>query len=145
MPISLGDDVIIHYAMKLNGGQVIETTFGKDPFCFKVGSGDLPQGLEEALIGLNKGDKKAITLPPSKSFGQRRKNVTTEVPRSMFEEEEKLTKNALVELISKEGVRHMVSVHEVKENSVILDLNHPLAGQTLAVDIEVVEIFPKHA
>jgi FKBP-type peptidyl-prolyl cis-trans isomerase SlpA len=145
MPISLGDDVIIHYAMKLNGGQVIETTFGKDPLLLKVGSGDLPQGLEEALIGLSKGDKKAITLPPSKSFGQKRKNVTTEVPKSMFEEEEKLTRNALVELISKEGVRHMVSVHEVKENSVILDLNHPLAGQTLAVDIEVVEIFPKDA
>jgi len=140
MPISIGDEVIIHYAMKLENGQIVETTFGRDPFVFKVGSGDVPQGLEEALIGLKKGDKKTITIQPNKGFGQRREGTTTELPKSMFEEEEKIVKNALVELISKEGERHMASVKDVNKNSVILNLNHPLAGETLVFDIEVVDV-----
>jgi FKBP-type peptidyl-prolyl cis-trans isomerase 2 len=140
MPISTGDEVIIHYAMKLEDGKIVESTFGKDPFVLKVGSGDVPQGLEEALIGLNKGDRKTVVVPPSKGFGPRREGRTTELPKSMFEEEEKIVKNALVEIVLKEGERHMVSVQDVKKDSVILNLNHPLAGETLVFDIEVVDV-----
>ncbi len=140
MPINVGDEVIIHYAMRLKDGKLVETTFGRDPFVFKVGSGDVPQGLEEALIGLKKGDKKTITIPPKKGYGQKREGTTTELPKSMFEEEEKIVKNALVELISKEGERHMASVQAVDKDSVILNLNHPLAGETLVFDIEVVDV-----
>jgi FKBP-type peptidyl-prolyl cis-trans isomerase 2 len=126
--------------MKLENGQIIETTFGRDPFVFKIGSGDVPQGLEEALIGLKKGDKKTITIPPNKGFGQRREGTTTELPKSMFEEEEKIVKNALIELISKEGERHMASVQDVNKDSVILNLNHPQAGENLVFGIEVVDV-----
>ncbi|MBS7623256.1 peptidylprolyl isomerase [Candidatus Bathyarchaeota archaeon] len=140
MPISIGDEVIIHYAMKLEDGKIVESTFGKDPFVLKVGSGDIPQGLEEALIGLRKGDKKTVVVPPEKGFGPRREARTTELPKSIFEEEEKIVKNALVEIVSKEGERHMVTVQDVKKDSVILNLNHPLAGETLVFDIEVVDV-----
>jgi FKBP-type peptidyl-prolyl cis-trans isomerase 2 len=103
---------------------------------------DMPIGLEEALIGLNKGEKKIITIPPSKGFGKRREGMLIELPRSNFEEEHKLAPNRLVEIISKEGVRYLGSVKDIKKDTVILDLNHPLAGETLLVDVEVVDFVP---
>jgi FKBP-type peptidyl-prolyl cis-trans isomerase 2 len=71
MPIEIGDRVRIHYTAKLENGEVVESTRGREPVSFKIGSEALLPALQESLIGLAKGDRKKITLPPKKGFGER--------------------------------------------------------------------------
>lgn len=139
MPISIGDEVAVHYTAKLDTGEVIETTRDGEPPLFKIGAQELLPSLEEAIIGLEKGDRKEVTIPPSKAFGEWKEELLQEVPKSIFEgAPPKL--GSLVELRSRDGRRILATVHELEEDSVILDLNHPLAGQTLIFEIEIIEV-----
>jgi len=138
--IKIGDEVTIHFTAKLENGKVAETTSGKKPQSYEIGSGRLLPGLEEALIGLKKGDRKKVKVPPEKGFGKRRKGLLEEVPKSIFTEGTKLSKGMLVELRSRDGSKSLATIRSVKKNSVIVDLNHPYAGQTLSFDVEVVGV-----
>ncbi len=142
MPINMGDDVLVHYTLKLESGDIIETTRKGEPFLAKIGSHDLLPELERVLIGLDKGHRKEVKIPPSKGYGERREGLLHEIPKSRLTSEHEPSKNMFVDIFSKDGNRSVVTIHDVKEDSVVLDLNHPLAGRTLVVDIEVVDIFP---
>lgn len=141
MPINIGDDVLVHYTLKLESGDIIETTRKGEPFLVKISSHDLLPELERVLIGLDKGDRKEVKIPPSKGYGERREGLLHEIPKSRLTSEHEPSKNMFVEIFRKDGDRSMVTIHDVKEDSVVLDLNHPLAGRTLVVDIEVVDVF----
>jgi FKBP-type peptidyl-prolyl cis-trans isomerase 2 len=138
MPISKKDQIKIHYDAKLQDGTLIESTRDKEPPSFKVGTQTILPGLEEGLIGLNQGDKKEIMVPPKKGFGERNEELLQEVPDSMFKE--KPSKGTTIKLESKDGSQRFATVHEVKVNSIVLDHNHPLAGQTLRFDVEIIDI-----
>ncbi len=140
MSISKGDEVKIHYIAKLKNGEIVETTRGKEPFSAKIGSKNLILGLEEALIGLKKGDKKKITVPPNKGFGERKENLLQEIPKSQIEEGKKVSVDEVIELRYEDGNRQFVTINEVKEDSIVLDLNHPLSGEVLIFDVEVIDI-----
>ncbi|MCW3974911.1 MAG: peptidylprolyl isomerase [Candidatus Bathyarchaeota archaeon] len=141
MSISIGDEVKIHYLAKLQNGEIIETTLGKEPFSARIGSKNLIPGLEEALIGLKKGDKKKITVPPNKGFGERNENLLQEIPKSQIEEEgKKVSADEVIELRYEDGNRQLVTINEVKEDSIVLDLNHPLSGEVIIFDVEVIDI-----
>lgn len=140
MSIKTGDEVEIHFTAKLENGKVAETTHGKKPQSYEIGSGTLLPGLEEALIGLKKGDRKKVKVPPEKGFGKRRKDLLEEVPKSIFKQGLKLSKGMLVELRSRDGSKSLASIRSVKKNSVLVDLNHPYAGRTLSFDVEVVGV-----
>lgn len=139
MPISMGDEVAVHYIAKLDTGEVIESTRDGEPPLFRIGSQELLPSLEEAMIGLEKGDRKEVTIPPNKGFGEWREELLQEVPKSIFEKTPPKL-GSLVELRSRDGRRILATVHEVEEDSVVLDLNHPLAGQTLIFEIEIMDI-----
>ncbi|MEM2123512.1 MAG: peptidylprolyl isomerase [Candidatus Bathyarchaeia archaeon] len=139
MPISVGDEVAVHYIVRLDTGELIETTRDGEPPVFKMGSQELLPSLEEAMMGLEKGDKKEVTVPPSKGFGEWREDLLQEVPESIFEDKPPRL-GSVVELRSRDGRRLLAMVHELKGDSVILDLNHPLAGQTLIFEIEIMDI-----
>ncbi len=139
MPIEIGDRVKIHYTAKLENGEVVESTRGREPVSFKIGSEALLPALQESLIGLAKGDRKKITLPPKNGFGERTAELVQELPKSSFEGKVDASAGDLVELKLRDGTQRLAVVNEVKEDSVILDLNHPLAGETLVYDIEVVD------
>ena len=130
----------IHYTAKLNNGETIETTREKTPLDVKIGSKRLIAGLDEAIIGLKKGDKQKIKVPPSKGFGERRENLLQEIPKSKFGEEIKASKGEVVELRHDDGKRQLVTIHDIKNDLIILDLNHPLAGETLTFDVEIVDV-----
>ena len=140
MSIKIGDKVTIHFTAKLGNGKVAETTRGKKTKNYEVGSGSLLPGLEEALIGLKKGDRKKVKVPPEKGFGKRRKDLIEEVPKSIFKKGTKLSKGMLVELGSQDGSRSLASIRSVKKNSLLVDLNHPYAGQTFSFDVEIVSV-----
>lgn len=142
MTIKQGDEVLLHYNMMLENGKVIETTRRGDPFCLHVGSNIMPQGFEKTLIGMKKGDKKKFHLPPEKLFGERKENLTTELPKSSFVDDHELSKGKIVEVFAKDGEVYMASILEVKKNTVIVDNNHPLAGISLLFDVEIIDVFP---
>ena len=139
MPIEIGDEVKIHYTAKLENGEVVESTHDREPLSFKIGSHAFLPALQESLIELAKGDKKKITVPPEKGFGERIAELVQELPRSSFEGEMTASAGDLVELKLRDGTQRYAVVDDVKEESVVLDLNHPLAGETLVYDIEVVD------
>lgn len=143
MPIKVGDRVRIHYTAKLENGELVESTRDREPISFEIGSETLLPALQESLIGLTKGDKKKVILPPSKGFGERRADLVQELPKSSFAGKMEASAGDLVELKLRDGTQRLAVVDEVKEDSVILDLNHPLAGETLLYDIEVVDLAPK--
>jgi FKBP-type peptidyl-prolyl cis-trans isomerase 2 len=130
--------------MKLESGDVIETTRKGEPFLTRIGSHDLLPRLERALLGLDKGDRRKVRITPREGFGDRKEGLFHEVPKAELVSEHEFSKNMLVEIFRKDGNRSLVAIHNVKKRSVVLDPNHPLAGKTLVVDVEVVEIFTDH-
>jgi FKBP-type peptidyl-prolyl cis-trans isomerase 2 len=140
MSIKIGDEVTIHFTAKLENGKIAETTSGDKPQSYRIGSGVLLPGLEEALIGLKKGDRLKVKIPPKKGFGKRNEDLLDEVPKSIFKKGLHFSKGMLVELHSKEGGKSLAVVRTVKRNSIIVDLNHPYAGRTLSFDVEVVKV-----
>lgn len=126
----------------LENGKVIETTRRGDPFCLHVGSNIMPQGFEKSLIGMKKGDKKKFHLPPGKLFGERKENLTAELPKSSFVDDHELSKGKVVEVFAKDGEVYMASILEVKTDTVVVDTNHPLAGRSLLFDVEIIEVYP---
>ncbi|MBS7627132.1 peptidylprolyl isomerase [Candidatus Bathyarchaeota archaeon] len=140
MPINDGDKVTIHYTAKLDNGEVVEDTHTTGPITFNVGEGRLLPRLEEALKGLEKGDRKEVTLSPEESFGEWKEDNLQEVPRSMLAGGFDPFGGDVVELRYVDGSRRLVTVEDVKEDSIVLDLNHPLAGQTLTFDVEIVDV-----
>ena len=141
MPIRKGDDVLLHYDMMLENGKVIETTRRGDPFCLHVGSSIMPEGFEKSLIGMKKGGKKKFRLPSEKLFGERKENLTCELPKSSFMDDHELSKGKVVEVFGKASEVYMASILEVKEDTVVVDTNHPLAGISLLFDVEIIEVF----
>jgi len=141
MPIKNGDEVKIHYIAKLQDGRIVENTHNDEPQSFKIGQHVLLPVLEDNLIGLKKGDKKEITITPDKAFGEKEKNLIQEVPKSIFKNG--ISENSpgdVVEMTSEDGNRILATIHELKKNTVVLDLNHPLAGETITYNMEVIDI-----
>ena len=142
MPIKKDDDVLLHYDMMLENGKVIESTRRGDPFCLHVGSNVMPEGFEKSIVGMKKGDKKKFRLPSEKLFGERKENLTCEIPKSSFLDDHELSKGKVVEVFGKAGEVYMASILEVKEDTVVVDTNHPLAGRSLLFEVEIVDVFP---
>jgi peptidylprolyl isomerase len=140
MPIKRGDTVKFHFTAKLENGKIIESTKRKKPVKTKIGSQDLLPGLEKAIIGLEKGSKKKVKVPPSKGFGKRDKKLIQKVDKSIFKKRAKLRKNVTVEIQFEDGNKRRALVQEVKKDYLVVDLNHPLAGQTITFDIEIVDV-----
>ena len=135
-----GSIVKLHYVAKLENGQVLESTSGRDPIKFKVGAGEVIKGLDESVIGLKKGDKVEVTIPPEKGFGPWREDLLKKIPRSALKGDIEPQVGMIVELKSELGGSIPVIITEVNEKSITVDLNHPLAGQTLKFELEIVDV-----
>ena len=140
MPSKKGDKITIHFTVKTEDGQVVESSDGKDPQTFQVGDRNLLPGLNKSLLGLKKGEKKTITIPPNEGFGQKKEDLVREAPKTIIKGDVKGTEGEVVELSSKDGERYLATIQEVKKDTIVLDLNHPLAGETLTFEIQVVDI-----
>ncbi len=137
--IQKGSKVQIHYTLIVDGEQV-ESSRGGDALTYVHGEGNIIPGLEEGLAGLSEGDKKDIRVAPEKAYGERDPNAVQEVPKTAFQEPEKLDVGGTVSGRTGEGQAFQARVTEIGDETVTLDLNHPLAGKTLDFQIEVVGI-----
>ena len=137
-----GDKIKVHYHGKLNNGDTFDSSEGREPLEFTVGEGQVIKGFDEGVKGMKVGDKKTIEIPVADAYGEKNKEMLIEFPMKQFPPDMKPEKGMQLMMNNGSGQSFPVVVAEVKDDSVILDANHPLAGQDLTFDLELVEIVP---
>ncbi len=135
-----GDNVKVHYTGKLSDGSVFDSSEGREPLAFTMGKGMMIPGFEKGVMGMQLNEEKTITLQPDEAYGEVREDMIAEVPKSQLPPD--LKPQSGMELMSQtpDGHQLVVRVMEVKEDSIVIDANHQLAGKELTFDIKVVEI-----
>jgi peptidylprolyl isomerase len=138
--IKKGNMVKMHYNAKI-GDRLIDTSRNKNPIEFKVGEGQILQGLDEAVVGLETGDKKTVVVPPEKAYGQRKEELIQKIRRDKSKEPaEGIEEGNVIQFKTKEGKNGYATVTKVEEDNITIDLNHPLAGRTINFDLEIVDV-----
>ncbi|CAM3055697.1 FKBP-type peptidyl-prolyl cis-trans isomerase [Flavobacterium frigoris] len=132
--------VKVHYVGKLSDGQVFDSSEGKQPLEFTLGQGKLIPGFEKGLIDMKLNEKKTITISQEDAYGEARQDLIQEVDKSQLPED--ITPEVGMGLVSKssDGNEMNLLIVEVKEATIVIDGNHPLAGKELIFDLEVVDI-----
>jgi FKBP-type peptidyl-prolyl cis-trans isomerase 2 len=135
--VNQGDVVRVHYTGRLADGTVFGSSEERDPLVFVAGEGNVIRGVAEAVVGMSEGEKKTVTIPPEDGFGQRDPALEQTVPRSQLPDQVKEGD----QLQAVQGDREIpIWVRELSEESALVDANHPLAGQTLEFDLELVSV-----
>jgi FKBP-type peptidyl-prolyl cis-trans isomerase 2 len=137
--IQSGDNVKVHYTGKLEDGSIFDTslTEGREPLETTLGQGQLIKGFEAGLIDMSEGDKKTIEIESADAYGEYNPEMINEIPKTQVPEGVK--EGEMLQGMGPMGPVN-VKVVEVKEETVVLDANHPLAGKKLIFDLEVVSI-----
>ncbi|WP_158837767.1 FKBP-type peptidyl-prolyl cis-trans isomerase [Polaribacter sp. L3A8] len=132
--------VKVHYTGKLADGQIFDTSEGKEPIEFVLGQGQLISGFEQGLIDMKVNEKKTITIAKEEAYGEVNDQLIQEVNKSDLPQD--MEPKVGIGLVSKspEGQEMNLMIVEVKDKSVVIDGNHPLAGKELVFDLEVVAI-----
>ncbi len=135
-----GDTVRIHYTGTLDDGTEFDSSSGRDPLEFALGGGQVIPGFDKAVDGMTVGENKTVTIPPGEAYGERHDQLVQEVPKSALPDEIDPAVGMHLQSRSPEGQIMNLVVTEVADASITVDGNHPLAGQALTFDIELVEI-----
>jgi peptidylprolyl isomerase len=135
-----GDTVKIHYTGRLQNGTVFDSSSEGEPLQFSIGSGQVIPGFEEAVTGMQVGEKKTTLIPSDKAYGERNPSMVMVVDRKHVPPEIDPEVGQRLQVGSPDGQLLAVTVVEVGEENITLDANPPLAGEDLTFDIELVEI-----
>ena len=138
--VETGQFVSVHYKGTLQNGEVFDTSEGRHPLEVQIGAGQIISGFENALMGMSLNEKKVFTLEPEDAYGQKDDSLTHSFPRKDVPAEVNPEVGQTVALSTPEGQQVPAMITKVNDEKVVVDLNHPLAGQTLTFDIEVVGI-----
>lgn len=133
--------VTLHFAIKLESGEVVDSTEGKPPATFTVGDGNLLPGFEQSLYGLKAGDKRSIAIEPEHGFGQPNPQNVQVMPRGNFAGME-LSEGLLIIFNDAANAELPGVVKQFDDAQVTIDFNHPLAGKRLTFEVEIVEVQP---
>jgi peptidylprolyl isomerase len=134
-----GDTVRVHYTGTLENGEQFDSSRGMDPLTFTLGEGAVIQGFDDAVDGMAIGESKRVTIPATEAYGARRDELTLRIPRSELPTDLELEVGS--QLRMEQGADSVVvTVRDMDEGSVTLDANHPLAGEALTFELELVEI-----
>lgn len=134
-----GNSVSVEYTLKLDDGTTVDTNVGEEPLTYTQGGGEILPALESALLGQAVGDSKQVKLTAEQGYGAINPEAYEEVPIDSVPENAREA-GAMLVATSPEGQQQPIRVHEVKEESIVLDFNHPLAGQALNFDVTIVAI-----
>jgi peptidylprolyl isomerase len=135
-----GDTVKIHYTGRLDDGTEFDTSRDDEPLEFTVGKQEVIPGMDRAVIGMAPGDSKTITIAAGEAYGSYHDEMVLVVERTEFPEEMEIEVDQQLSVMIEEDRSVIVTVTEVNDSTVTLDANHPLAGEDLTFDIELVEI-----
>lgn len=135
-----GDTVRIHYTGTLEDGTQFDTSAGRDPLEFSLGEGEVIAGFEEAVDGMAVGESKTIKIEPEQAYGPRREQLVQDVPRKQLPNDLQPAVGMQLRAQREDGEPMQFVVTEVTEEAITVDGNHPLAGQPLKFEIELVAI-----
>lgn len=140
-PQIAADSVVsIHYTLTLDSGDEVDSSRGGEPLLYLHGHGNIVPGLEEELLTRGVGDKFMVTVPAAKGYGERKDDASRRVPRTAFPKGAKLQPGMQFGVQGDDGDVRPVWIVKVEKDEVELDLNHPLAGETLHFQVEVLEV-----
>jgi peptidylprolyl isomerase len=134
-----GDTVRVHYTGRLDDGTVFDSSDGGEPIQFTLGGGEVIPGFERAVTGLTPGDERSVTIPADEAYGPRRDELVLVISRSELPDGMEPEVGQQLQM-SQEGQAFVVTISDVNEEDVVLDANHPLAGEALTFDLQLVEI-----
>ena len=137
--IGQNTQVTLHFALRLENGDTVDSTFDKSPATFKVGDGSLLPGFEAALFGFKAGDKRTLEVPPENAFGQPNPQNVQIIARSQFKDME-LSQGLLVIFNDAANTELPGVVKVFDDEQVTIDFNHPLAGKTLTFKVEIKDV-----
>ena len=135
-----GDTVRIHYTGTLDDGTEFDSSAGRDPLEFALGGGQVIPGFDTAVDGMAVGENKTVTIPAEEAYGERHEQLVQEVPKSALPDEIDPAVGMQLQSRSPEGQVMNLVITDVAEETITLDGNHPLAGQSLTFAIELVDI-----
>jgi len=140
MKIEKNKVVSINYTLTDNKGITLDTSAGREPLKFIHGIGHIIVGLEEALEGKIKGDKLNVAIAPEKGYGLKNEEMIQKIPRNQFDASQPIEPGMQFNAQAEEGRMIVVTVTKVEDDFITIDANHPLAGETLNFDVEIIEI-----
>jgi peptidylprolyl isomerase len=138
--VKSGDKVKVHYHGRLTTGETFDSSTGRQPLEFEVGSGMVIKGFDDGVMGMKVVEKKTINIPANQAYGEKNPEMMIEYPRSQFPPEIDLQVGTQLMMSNASGQQFPVSIAEIKDDVVVLDANHHLAGEELIFDLELVEI-----
>jgi len=135
-----GDTVKVHYTGTLSDNTEFDSSQGGEPLSFTIGQNMVIPGFENGVVGMKVGESKKVSIPADQAYGPYNNGLVAAVPRSQVPPELDVSVGMVLQVRSTEGGLARAIVRDVSENEITLDLNHPLAGQDLTFEIELVEI-----
>jgi peptidylprolyl isomerase len=135
-----GDTVKVHYTGRLTSGEAFDSSEGREPLEFTIGDKQLIAGFEDAVIGMNAGDTKTVTIPAAEAYGEKISDLIASVERTRFPDDVDLEIGQQFRVGQETGDEMVVTVTSLSDTHVTIDANHPLAGQELIFDITLSEI-----
>jgi FKBP-type peptidyl-prolyl cis-trans isomerase 2 len=143
MTIKKGDKIKVEYTGTFEDGTVFDSTTHKDhthPIEFEVGAKQLIKGFDDAVVGMKVDEEKNITIKPEEAYGERKEELSKEIPRDKLPKEPEPKVGMALMMNSPDGQQFPAVIKSVDEEKIVIDLNHPLAGKTLNFKIKIVEI-----
>ncbi|MFN2339176.1 MAG: peptidylprolyl isomerase [Gammaproteobacteria bacterium] len=138
--IQPGSKVTLHFTIRATDGTVMESSVGDEPQTFVMGDGTLLEGFELALVSLKAGERQTITLRPDQAYGPRDPDALTVLPRGHFPPKLAIEPGAMVVFTTAEGHEVPGRVLGLRGDAVEVDFNHPLAGQEVVLEVEILEV-----
>jgi FKBP-type peptidyl-prolyl cis-trans isomerase SlyD len=135
--------VAIDYTIATGGGEILDTTRGRKPFVYLHGHEQIVPGIEAALDGRGAGARVDISLAPDEAYGQRDPTALRMIPRRFFPASDPPEKGSMYRASTADGKVLFFSVLEIRDDGVLVDANHPLAGQTLKVHVEILSVMDR--
>lgn len=135
-----GDKVKVHYHGKLSTGETFDSSEGREPLEFEIGSGMVIKGFDDGVTGMKIGDRKTINIPVEEAYGPKVQEMIIDMPKTQFPQDMELEVGMPLVMSDNSGQQFQVVIVEIKEDTVTLDANHPLAGKELVFDLEMIEI-----
>lgn len=137
------DTVKVHYTGKLENGDVFDSSVDREPIEFTIGKGQMIPGFEKGVLDMEVDEKKTLNIPSAEAYGEHNKEMMQEVPKAQLPEELKPEVGQRLVSQTPDGKEFQVTVADIKDEAIVVDANHPLAGKDLVFDIQLIEIKPE--
>ncbi|MDO6472147.1 peptidylprolyl isomerase [Maribacter sp. 1_MG-2023] len=138
--VKADSQVKVHYTGKLSNGQTFDSSEGREPLDVKLGQGSLIPGFEKGLLDMEVNDKKTIVIAKEDAYGEKQKELFQTVQKSDLPQDMEPKVDMALMATNADGSERQLRVAEVNENDIVVDANHPLAGEDLTFELELVEV-----